>query len=153
MDDVITDDEVLYRCVFRGVDKYYSIGEFGAKVSSQAFADRGMAPSVDRAKLCNCNPKWTQKNPDDAVVSLITGDIRMIDNIVQRDDKGKEILAYKIDVCPRATDSNPSHAQIEPSPEYKNKAPFRKVIERLAFLANERLDKQGWEIEPYELRS
>ena len=77
----------------------------------------------------------------------------MIDNIVQRDDKGNEILVYKIDVCPRPTDSNPCHAQIEPSPEYKNKAPFRKVIERLALLANERLDQQGWEIEPYELRT
>ncbi|MFN6566136.1 hypothetical protein [Dendronalium sp. ChiSLP03b] len=47
--------------VFRGVDKYYSVGEYGAKVSSQAFADRGMVPSVDRAILCDYNPKRIQK--------------------------------------------------------------------------------------------
>jgi hypothetical protein len=46
-----------------------------------------------------------------------------------------------------------AHAQIEPSPEYKNDKPFRKVIERLAFLANQRISKEGWEIEPHELRT
>ncbi|MUG97109.1 hypothetical protein F7734_34175 [Scytonema sp. UIC 10036] len=152
MDDVVTDDELLYRCVFHG-GNYYQMEEHGVRLSSQAFADRGQAPSVDRAKLCNHNPQWTQKNTNDAVVSLVAGDIRMIDDIVQKDAKGKEIIyAYKIDVHPRPLGDNPAHAQIEPSPAYQNRNVFRKVSEKLARLATERVAHHGWEIEPYELR-
>ncbi|PMB39131.1 hypothetical protein CEN47_05460 [Fischerella thermalis CCMEE 5319] len=152
MSNVVADDELLYRCVFCGLDKYYRIGKSGVELSSQAFADRGSAPSVDRAKLCNYNPKWTQKNPDDGVVSLIASEVRMMD-VAQNDNKGNKLFAYKIDVCPRPTDSNPAHAQIEPSPDYTNKTTFRKVTEKLARLATERINKEGWEIIPYELRT
>ncbi|MFN6566135.1 hypothetical protein [Dendronalium sp. ChiSLP03b] len=84
---------------------------------------------------------------------MIASEVRMINNIAQGDTKGNPLFVYKMDVFPRPTDDNPAHAQIEPSPEYKNKTPFRKLIEKLAFLANEKIDKQGWEIELYELRS
>ncbi|WP_375476524.1 hypothetical protein [uncultured Nostoc sp.] len=151
MSDVVTDDELLYRCIFCGLDKYYRIGEFGLELSSQAFTDRNQAPSVDRAKLCSYDPQSTQKNPDDGVVSLITGEVRMI-NVSQNDQKGNPVFDYKIDVCPRPTDDNPSHAQIEPSPNYTNKTTFRKVAEKLARLATERIKKQDWEIKPQELR-
>lgn len=150
MSDVIADDEILYRCVFNGLDNYYRVGEFGLELTSQAFTDRSLAPSVDRAKLCNNNPKHTQKNPNDGVVSLITGEVRMI-NISQNDPKGNPLFDYKIDVCPRPTQDNPSHAQIEPSPKYKNQKYFRKVTNRLALLATERIKKQGWEIKPSDL--
>ncbi|GAA6620648.1 hypothetical protein [Scytonema sp. NUACC26] len=153
MNDVVADDELLYRCVFHGADRYYYLEESGVRLSSQAFADRGQAPSVDRAKLCNYDPQWTQKNPNDAVVSLVAGDIRVIDDIVQKDAKGKELWTYKIDVCPRPLADNPAHAQIEPSPAYQNRNTFRKVSEKLARLATERIAEQGWEIEPYELRN
>ncbi|MFN6569928.1 hypothetical protein [Dendronalium sp. ChiSLP03b] len=152
MSDVVTDDELLYRCVFRGLDKYYRIGEFGLELSSQAFTDRNQAPSVDRAKLCGYDPKCTQKNPDDGVGSLITAEVRMI-NISQNDQKGNPLFDYKIDVCPRPTDENLAHAQIEPSPDYSNKTTFKKVAEKLARLATERIKQQGWEIELYELRT
>ncbi len=150
MSDVVADDELLYRCVFHG--RGYQIDGTITRVSSQAFADRSKAPSVDRAKLCDLNPQWTQKDSKDAVVSLIAGEIRVIDDVVQRDSQGNELYAYQIDVCPKPLDDNPAHAQIEPSPEYKNNTPFRKVLERLAFLANQRISEYGWEIEPYELR-
>jgi hypothetical protein len=150
--DVVTDDELLYRCVFLGLDKYYRISKSGVELSSQAFADRGSAPSVDRAKLCNYNPKWTQKNLDDGVVSLIVSEVRMID-VAQNDSKGNQLFAYKIDVCPRPVEENPAHAQIEPSPDYTNKTTFRKVTEKLARLATERINKQGWEIMPYDLQT
>jgi hypothetical protein len=150
--DVVTNDELLYRCIFCGLDKYYRIGESGLELSSQAFTDRNQAPSVDRAKLCSYDPQFTQKNPEDGVASLITGEVRMI-NVSQNDPKGNPIFDYRIDVCPRPTDENPSHAQIEPSPDYRNKSTFRKVAEKLARLATERIKKQGWEIEPKELRT
>ncbi|MEH2280612.1 MAG: hypothetical protein V7K90_04595 [Nostoc sp.] len=150
MSDVVTDDELLYRCIFCGLDKYYRIGEFGLELSSQAFTDRNQAPSVDIAKLRGYDPQCTQKNPDDGVVSLITGEIRMI-NVSQNDPKGKPVLDYKIDVCPRPTDDNPSHAQIEPSPSYTNKGTFKKVAEKLARLATERIKKEDWGIKPQDL--
>lgn len=150
MIDVVADDEILYRCVFHGLGNCYRIGAFGLELTSQAFTDRSLAPSVDRAKLCGTDPKHTQKNPHDGVVSLIAGEVRMI-NVSQNDSKGNPLFEYKIDVFPRPTEDNPSHAQIEPSPEYQSKNYFRKVTQRLALLATERIKKQGWEIKPSDL--
>ncbi|WP_392532507.1 hypothetical protein [Nostoc sp. C117] len=150
MSDVVTDDELLYRCIFCGSGHYYHIRESGLELSSQAFTDRNHAPSVDRAKLCGYDPQCTQKNPDDGVVSLIAGEVRMI-NVSQNDQKGNPLFNYKIDVCPRPTDDNPSHAQIEPSPDYTNKGTFRKVAEKLARLATQRIKKEDWEIKPQDL--
>ena len=70
----------------------------------------------------------------------------------QKDSKGNPLFVYKIDVHPRPTADNPAHAQIEPSPDYASKGTFRKVAEKLAWLATERVKNQGWEIEPCELR-
>jgi hypothetical protein len=150
--DIVTDDELLYRCIFCGLNKYYSIEQSGLKLSSQAFTDRNQAPSVDRVKLCGNDPKYTQKNSDDGIVSLVAGQVRAIDSIVQKDSKGNPLFVYKIDVHPRPTANNPAHAQIEPSPDYASKGTFRKVAEKLAWLATERVKNQGWEIEPCELR-
>lgn len=152
MSDAVTDDEFLYRCVFYGGG--YQIDGKIARVSSQAFTDRNQCPSVDRAKLCGCDPTWTQKDVKNGVVSLIAIDVRMIDTVVQRSDKGEIIRTYKIDVCPAPIvdkpnlPDNPAHAEIRPTPEYQSKSVFKKLLERLAFLANQR----EWEILPYELR-
>jgi hypothetical protein len=145
--DFVGDEEVLYRCVF--YDKnWYQIQGNTATISSQAFTDRGMCPSVDRADLCDNNASYSQKDEKDAVVSLITKDVRLIDSVIQNNPKGEPEFTYKIDVLPRPCEENQAHAQIEPSPEYRNNKPFRKLLERLAYLAKQR----GWEIEPYELR-
>ncbi len=138
----IDDEEILYRCVFAGRDCYRKV-ENRIVVSSQAFTDREKQPSVDRAKLCDHDPNYTQQNPDDGVVSLVTKEVRQID-IVQNDPKGKPEFTYKIDVIYRPLEDNIAHAQIEPSPEYKNQKPFRKLLEKLAVLA----DQRGWEVEP-----
>lgn len=145
--DFVWDEEVLYRCVFYGRNLYQIQGNT-ATISSQAFADQAMYPSVDRAGLCDNNPCYSQKNEKDAVVSLITKDVRLINSVIQNNSKGEPEFTYKIDVLPRPLENNQAHAQIEPSPEYRNQTPFRKLRERLAYLANQR----GWEIEPYELR-
>ncbi|MBR8828430.1 MAG: hypothetical protein DSM107014_11120 [Gomphosphaeria aponina SAG 52.96 = DSM 107014] len=142
--DNVADEEVLYRCVFYGKNNYKIDENNEIRVSSQAFTDRNQRPSVDRASLCNNNPKYSQKDSKDGVVSLITRDVRLIDTVIQNDKKGKEEFTYKIDVKSRPLDENHAHAQIEPNPEYRNKTPFRKLLERLAYLANQR----GWEIPP-----
>ena len=76
----------------------------------------------------------------------------MPSGISQNDQKGNLLFDYKTHVCPRPTDNNSSHAQIEPSPNYTNKTTFIKVVEKLAQLATERIKKQDWEIKPQELQ-
>ena len=146
--DFVRDEEVLYRCIFFDSKNWYRIEEKTASISSQAFADKEMCPSVDRASLCDNDPCYSQKDEKDAVVSLITQDVRLLKNVIQNNSKGELEFTYKIDVLPRPCENNQAHAQIEPSPEYKNQTPFKKLRERLAYLANQR----GWEIKPYELR-
>lgn len=154
MTDTVVDDELLYRCVFFGRNCYQIDGKT-VHISSQAFADTNQAPSVDRAKLCAFEPIRTQKDVKDGVISLVTIEVRMIDTVVTRNDKGKIICTYKIDVYPAPIvdepnlQDNPAHAEIRPTPEYQSKSVFRKLLERLAFLANQR----EWEILPYELRT
>ncbi len=145
--NIIGDNEIIHRCVFYGRN-CYKIIENAAKITSQAFTDRSQKPSVDRAILCDFNPQYTQKTPRDGVVSLVVQEVRLIDFIIQNDPKGNLEFLYKIDVIYCPLDNNIAHAQIEPNPEYRNDKPFRKLLERLVYLASQR----GWEIEPYELR-
>jgi hypothetical protein len=148
---VVEDDESLYRCIFFETSdnqKVYQIKGKKALVSANAFRDSGAAPSVDRACLCNFDPTHTQKNPKDGVIRLICRDVRLIDTVTQNDPKGNPTFTYKIDVLHRPLPDNVAHAQIEPSPSYQSKGGFRKLMERLAFLANQ----QGWEILPWEIR-
>lgn len=151
VEDFVADDEFLYRCVFyRTSDgtKTYKVEGDKVYVSISAFRDAALAPSVDRALLCEYNPTYAQKNSEDGVVSLICQDVRLINSVVQKDFKGKEEFTYKIDVLPRPLPNNDAHAQIEPTPTYRSKSVFRKLLERLAFLANQR----EWEILPWEFR-
>jgi len=149
--NVVENDELLYRSVSRE-RHHYSIEESIVRISTEAFSDRNQSPSVDRSKLCGNDPKFTLKSPNDCVLGLVAGDVRDIEEI-QNDEKGNQIAIYKIDVVPRPMEDNPSHAQIEPSPEYRNPAPFRKVRRQLAIKASKRIQCHGWEIEPPELHS
>jgi hypothetical protein len=151
VEDFVADNELLYRCVFYQTSdgtKTYKLEGDKIYVSTSAFRDASSAPSVDRAILCEYDPTYTQKNPKDGVVSLICQEVRLIDSVVQKDSKGREEFAYKIDVLPRPIPENKAHAQIEPTPAYRSKSVFRKLLERLAFLANQR----EWEILPGEFR-
>ena len=125
-ENFVTNEEILYRCVFYERN-CYQIVDNTVTVTTQAFTDKKREPSVDRACLCNYDPSYTQKNDQDAVVSLITENVRAI-KIVQNDPKGNPEFTYKIDVIYRpleenidhAQEENIAHARIEPSPEYRN---------------------------------
>jgi hypothetical protein len=151
VEDFVADNESLYRCVFHQTSdgtQTYKIENDKAYISTAAFRDSSSAPSVDRACLCNHDPTYTQKSPQDGIISLISREVRLINSIIQKDSKGREEFTYKIDVLPRPLPDNVAHAQIEPTPAYRSKSVFRKLLERLAFLANQR----EWEILPWELR-
>ncbi len=142
----ITDDEVLYRRVPNDTN-FCKIIDGKIEVSSQAFSDRSLRPSVDRAKLCENDPRRTQRKPSDGVVSVATRDVRATSNLVQNDKDGKPIQSFTVDVehVPIFNDpvepNNPAHAEIYTIPMCDKKV-FRKLIERLAQLARGR-----WEIE------
>jgi hypothetical protein len=74
------------------------------------------------------------------------------------DAKGKLIAQYKIDVIADPISGqvdqpdNLAHAEIRPMPEYQSKSVFRKLQERLAILATQRIEQQDWEIPPADLR-
>ncbi len=150
--DRVADDETLYRRVSMGRNNYRLVGGV-LRVSSQAFADRKRMPSVDRAVLCNRDPHWTQESPDDGVVSVVTAGIREID-LPQRDTKGNVEFRYGIvvhpDPIPASAEqrANPAHAEIRPDPTYRNDSVFKKLVEALAHLANDR----PWEIRPADQR-
>ena len=150
--DIVADDEIIYRCIFYGRD-WYLIEADRVRISSQAFSDRNQMPSVDRATLQNHDPKQSQRNPEDGVLSLVVADIRQIDSIQQLDAKGNLVQTYKIDVVADPAVGNLAHAEVRPNPKYQTKSVFRKLQERLAILAMQRIEKHGWDILPSDLRS
>ena len=145
----IADDEVLYRRVPHVEGLYVVQADGTTKVSSAAFSDRSFRPSVNRAELCHNDPRETQRDPSDGVVSVVTGDVRSIDTLLQNDEKGNLIRTFCVDVehVPiinhPALPDNLAHAEIYLIPASSNKAVFRRLCERLAQLANVR----PWEIE------
>lgn len=144
---MVKDDELLYRRVQarRKLKVRQPDGTF--RVSSQAFNDRYYRPSVNRAELCNYDPRLVQFEPTDGVVSLVTRDVRAIDHLIQYDSKQQPIQKYNVDVEHVPEPDNFAHAEIYMIPTTENpKAVFHKLIERLAQLASQR----AWEIDLQE---
>ncbi len=138
----VSEDEVLYRCVRR---QYIEVVNGGAWLSSLAFSDPRFRPSVDRAMLRNSDPKQTQVDESDAVVSMIAVEVRGIGTVVQRSEKGNAVLRRAVDVEPVPLPNNPAHAEIYGTPEFATKGVFKKLSLALAQIAR-------WEILPPDLR-
>jgi len=146
----VSDDEIIYRRIPYSLEKAtrnYTVEGEEIRISSQAFLDREMCPSVDRAKLCDHNPRHTQSSSDDGVVSFVCIEIRAIDDVKYSPPKSP-VVQYKIDVVWRPINGNYAHSQIEPSPGYNSKTTFRKLREKLAYIANQK----DWEIYPLDFR-
>ena len=101
----ITDDELLYRCLFPGMDMYKFQPDGTLEITSQAFADREGRASVDRAKLCDNNPRHTLVDPMGGVVSVVAGDVRSISNAdITRNNRGGPFTG-KLRACRNIHDS------------------------------------------------
>ena len=108
-DDFVHDDEILYRRIPAG-RKLYKIRTDGTiEISSEAFSDRQLRVSVDRAKLCDNNPRFTLGNEPGVVVGLLTSDVRNLENLTRNDQKGNPLVQFKIDVEPVPLSDNPAH--------------------------------------------
>lgn len=143
--DCVGDEEILFRNISIAHHQCKRNADGTWHLSSQAFSDRSSKPSVDRALLCDANPLHTQKSENDGVVSVVAYDVRATASVIQNDAKGNLVQSHAIDVTPDPLHPhNPAHALITSAPEYANKSVFRKLLERLQFLA----ELRGWLIEP-----
>ncbi|MEE3715276.1 hypothetical protein V2H45_00795 [Tumidithrix elongata RA019] len=149
---LVGDEELLYRRVAahgNGETQYYTRSPEGKiNFSKMTFSDRGLKPSVDRACIHEYTPSRTQLEKTDGIIGLIAGNIRAVDDLSSGDSKGKITTSYKIDVIHRPKSDNKAHARIEPSPEYSSDKVFKRLQQKLARLADERLVSHGWEIKP-----
>lgn len=128
---------------------HYARDQDGVRISSQAFSDRSMRPSVDREAICG-SPTVTQNEPDNGVLRLIAREVRAI-SAATNDAKGKPVLTHLVDVHPDPlpatgnTAANPAHAEVRAAPVIESNATFRRILERLARLST-------WEIVPKDVR-
>ena len=145
--DFVHDDEILYRRISAGRKLYKIRADGTIQISSEAFSDRELRVSVDRAKLCNNNPKHTLGNGPGGVVGLVARDVRNIDDLTRNDRKGNPLQQFKIEVEPVPLSDNPAHAEIYAIPEFADadkKGAFHRLCRRLVRLAEER----QWVIPP-----
>jgi hypothetical protein len=108
------------------------------KVTSQAFADREGRASVDRAKLCDNNPRHTLVDPMGGVVSVIAGDVRSITNAdITPNNRGGP---FKVEVEHAPLPENDAHAEIFTIPPFTDadKKTYRRLRIALAQLAEAR---------------
>jgi hypothetical protein len=150
----VTPDEILYRRVPDDPD-LYKLQEDGTVIfKTLAFTDVDFRTSVDRAKLCDNDPRRTAAPvPGSGVVSLVTSDVRAIEDVIQYDKKQKPLVVFEVDVkhVPIIDDpiepDNPAHAEIHTKPECPNRSVFKRLREKLVLLANHR----QWELKPSSL--
>src|SRR5437660_4759143 len=117
--DRVEDTELLYHAVRKVHFTRHSKTEF--TVSENAYSDAQKKTSVDRAQINEFEPERTRFRESDAIVSLVTEEIRGIRSVFQNSESGRPIGSpYVFDVIPRpikdhpdpAVRDNPAHAQI-----------------------------------------
>ncbi len=133
-DDFVRNDEILYRRILAS-RKLYKIKTDGTiEISSEAFSDRQLRVSVDRAKLCDNNPRQTLGNEPGVVVGLLTSDVRNVDDLTRNDRKGNPLFQFKIDVEPVPLSGNSAHAEIYAIPAFADadrRGAFHRLCRRL----------------------
>ena len=136
-DDFVRNDEILYRRIPTR-RKLYKIRTDGTiEISSEAFSDRQLRVSVDRAKLCDNNPRQTLGNEPGVVVGLLTSDVRNVDDLTRNDPKGKPLFQFTIDVEPVPLLGNPAHTEIYAIPAFADtdrRGAFHRLCRRLVRL-------------------
>jgi hypothetical protein len=130
----VDDEEVLYHAV--RYEHFTRLSDTEILVSENAYWDAKKQPSVDRALLRENEPQQTRFHESDAIVSLVTKEVRTIDTIFQNTPKGKPTGdPYRFDVIWRPV-------QIETERQLTS-GPFSRLMLRLA-------DMSVVEIDPYE---
>ena len=126
----LSPSEIVYRCVRCAYVSKDAEGK--TRIGDEAFADRDKTPSVDVASLREYEPVHTRREASDTIVQLVVGDIRALQSVVKRNDKGVLEFEYAIDVIsdpikdvPDLPD-NPAHAKIVSVPKDKPLQPLNR---------------------------
>ena len=119
----IAEDEILYRCLFPGMDMYKFRPDATLEITSQAFADKAdRRASVDRAKMCGNNPQHTLRDPMGGVVSVVAGAVRSITNAdITRNNRGGP---FKVGW------SMPLYRKMTHTPKYLRSRPLQMLIKK-----------------------
>lgn len=137
-------DELLFRRISAG-DVAWDGAEW--RLSSQAFNDRKMTPSVDRQRL-RPDPHDTKLEGTDGVAQLLTADIHAHVRLVKNPNATPPapIEFYAVEVVPRPIDKppNPAHAQIESAPAIASGSHFKKLKDALCRLT----ERRAWVVPP-----
>lgn len=141
--DLIPDEEWVLRSVR---PESAPMREGRRLIHSEAFNDRWMKPSVDRANLKP--PEQAKRSPRDGVLKLQVQPVRCITTVIHQERQ----VPYKVDVIarpihannPDGEPENPAHAQVEVDPEFESRSRFNKLKDALSRLAAQ----NGWAIEP-----
>lgn len=146
-ENFVDDDEILYRRILAGRNLYKLRTDGTIEISSQAFYDPELRISVDRARLCKNDPRYTLGNHSGGVVSLVAREIRSVVDLERKVPQEQVIERFKIDVEPVPIANNDAHAEIYAIPEFTDfdrKRAFKRLCQRLARLA----EAKQWEIPP-----
>jgi len=128
-EDPIEDDEIIYRRVrprdaHKQPDGSYRFG-------SQAFADRGREPSVDRARCCSSS-EFTRNSPENGVCSVVATEVRA-HRFDQADDKGRPTgTTFVADVHRDPLPDNHAHCLVRLHPQKASGSIFKRLLESLA---------------------
>lgn len=142
---MVEDDEFLHRSVRQ---EWAVLVDGELRLSSQAFNDPSLKPSVDRARM---RPAVESKrSPTDGICCLLTSEVRSITTVMHQ----ALMRPYEVDVKARPIEpdnergepANPAHAQIEVEPEFESRSRFNKLKDALCRLASAR----GWTLQPGE---
>ena len=143
--DDVADNEYLYRSV-RPAD-LRTAGGSSFTITSQAFSDRGLRASVDRAFLVGYDPDRSRLSPEQAIVVLTAFDARAQGPIEYFSPRPVGYIGvwppkrFTVGVSSDPLPINPAHAVIHLLPfENEDASPFRKLKERLAGIVNAKLE-------------
>ena len=133
-------------------------GQDGWRLTSEAFNDPILKPSVDRASI-RTNAADSLRGVGHGIAQLLTVEVRACKKVIQNPwaKNPAEQIPYKLLVTADPVEDgnaqglppNPSHALIETDPALANPSRFRKVKDALCRLAEQR----PWVVQPAQIDS
>lgn len=147
----VENNEILHRSVPCDAVVWTSNGWH---LTTEAFNDRWMSPSVDRRAI-RPRAEESKISATDGIAQLLAAEVRACDEVVHNPDAPPLAqVRYKLDVEPDPIKEgngegrvpNLSHALIKSAPAVASKSRFKKIKEALCRLARRR----EWAIQPHQ---
>lgn len=144
----VQSEEIVFRSV-KDLETHFfhDVSTGTLRITSSAFNDPNLTPSVDRSKLLQGGPEVSRRAESDGVVSLLTADVRLVE-VATNDADGNPVQRHAADVVHDPVEDNYAHAIIAAHPSLSAKTAFKRLKESLCILAQ----KSGWAYPPASRR-